>query len=1152
MTSTEASASPSVRAKVSTGYNMLDEALQGGFLAGAAIVLSAPASDEVPLLIGNFLRAPKEQGLLVCRTLSSAEMITQNMGENVRSLICSDKPVSPSRTILPGKGIENLTELNLQIGEVIASTQPKRLVIDILSDILLRHKALQTRKWLTELLERLRSKEITTLAVINPLMHSAEDVQAVIDLFDGNLEIFEDELEGTLRKHLRIKWMHGIEVSEKEVQLHDLAPETSPQPATAPVPASSREPRWLTPLVSRTEELSRLKSAFDDALAKKSTVVAIHGEPGVGKTRLMQELAVYAGTKKTVVLSGSASEHGIAYGPWIEVARQYVSQAPGELLRRMLVGAQISEFARLVPDIAVKLGTIPPSKSLGDQQLDKMRLFEAVTQFFRSISSEAPLLVLLDDMQLADQASLDLLDYFVRGTGNLPILTICSLPAERDIDATSPLEQTFMKLNKQRLLEKIPLRNLSRIETTELIKQIFGEQTLSADFADLIYKVTDGNPFFVEEVLRSLVDDGTIFRTEKGWDRKPIQELVVPKSVKATLRSRLKFLDQESLNILTWAAVIGGEFDYEVLKEATELPEETLLEKLESVHNAGLVVEAPGSKTVFRFADNRIRELLLDDIIRIRRTRYHLKIAEAMEKVFAGKLDRHAESMAHHFSEAGDTKRAIHYSIMAGDFSQSIHAYDHAADNYKRAVALMDMESGDGQEKAIVLEKLAGAYYYSNRATESTKCYSQSLEIFEKLHDGKSCARLCASLAKATYEIKFDLSKASEVPQILKRGLGYIENESESFEAASIYATLGDYYELLDQYDEANPFIEKAIQIGEKTGNFGAFATALLGQGYSLADSGNVDDGLPLMERALDVALKHEQNSVTVFCLMNLSAYTYPRNLAKSREYSLRLLEFSKRMGAVFGEVRGLGCLWFADWMLGNWEAAGKEFSDGLALKERIGTTTTRLVEGMRVWFSLSTGDLDAAERYLHAALASEDSKITHIVINNLPAALLRLEQGKEDEARAHLETCVNAFKNSEFTTDPLLHVETLLHLTSLYARSGEFEKAANMSQWARRLAEKLHSDAGLAMAAQAEASLFLAQGNQIGAEGAYVKSLDLWEKAGWPYYKAKALVAYSHAIAQSNPQEFRKMLLEAVEIFRKLGARHDLEKAEAKLSAKA
>ena len=157
----------------------------------------------------------------------------------------------------------------------------------------------------------------------------------------------------------------------------------------------------------------------------------------------------------------------------------------------------------------------------------------------------------------------------------------------------------------------------------------------------------------------------------------------------------------------------------------------------------------------------------------------------------------------------------------------------------------------------------------------------------------------------------------------------------------------------------------------------------------------------------------------------------------------------------------------------------------------------------------LSMGDLEKAERVLEATqpLTEKVPKITVVVTTNLALGLLKLEQGKEDEARAHFEKSVDAFKNLEFTTEPLLHIETLLHLTSLYAKSGRLEKAAEMSAWARRLAETLKSDAGLAMALQAQAALHSANGDGKAAEQAYLESLKLWEKAGWPYYKAKALV---------------------------------------------
>src|SRR5271157_1249482 len=224
MTERPSTPSSALRSRVSTGYARLDEALQGGFLAGSAIVLSAPASDEVPILLRRFLEADPVS-LLITRSLSSAEPILGNKPDGVKCLVCSDKPVPPAQNTLPGKGIENLTELNLTITETINSLQPNRLVVQFLSDVLLRHKALQTRKWLSELLDKFRAKNITTLVLLNPLMHSSEEVQAIVDLFNGNIELIEKQVEGQLRKSLVIKWMHGIETKEKEVLLEGLAPE---------------------------------------------------------------------------------------------------------------------------------------------------------------------------------------------------------------------------------------------------------------------------------------------------------------------------------------------------------------------------------------------------------------------------------------------------------------------------------------------------------------------------------------------------------------------------------------------------------------------------------------------------------------------------------------------------------------------------------------------------------------------------------------------------------------------------------------------------------------------------------------------------------------------------------------------------------------
>ena len=910
-----------------------------------------------------------------------------------------------------------------------------------------------------------------------------------------------------------------------------------------------QKPRWITSLIDRIAELTKLKGAFESALANRSSVVALQGEAGVGKTRLMQELGVHAQSVGATVLTGSASEAGLPYAPWVEVARQYVAQAPSELLRRIL-GARASELVKLVPDIVVKVGSIPPSKPLGEEQ-DKIRFYEAVTQFFISICVESPLVLLFDDMQWADQSSLDLLEYFVRSATNLRVLTVCAYRSE-DLQPDSPLYRSLMKLNRQRLLETIQVKNLNKEETIGLIKRTFGEQTITSEFADLIYERTGGNPFFVEEVLRSLVEDGTIFRTETKWDRKPIQEIILPEAVKSVLKSRLTRLDSETLNVLVLASVIGPEFEFEVLREVTQIEEDKLLERLETALSSGLVRE-PSERGVFRFVDNRIRELMLDDLSKIRRGKYHEKIAEAMEKVHAKSLDRHAELIANHAYEAGDAGRAVKFSIMAGDRNRTIHAYEQAISSYKRALDLILLEEGRDEEKAMVSEKLAGAHDLAGHAQESVRCYEQALGLFEKLHEFNACARNSVGLSRALFRSK--PTGTQDAILMLKRNLKYLEGDPESFEAAAFYSELATRFSSTDQFDEMNTWVEKALVAGEKSKNFEAVSVALWVKSTFMLTTGQIDEGLALLEKSCELALQHEQYEIAGNNLLNLSWSMYLRDLAKARELALRAIELENRTFRIpRGEAAVCVLLSVLDWFRGDWTVALGEVNKALEIANRLGFTNDYILSGevLRGLIFLRMGDLEQAEKCLEGSSAKQRSDIVTLVWFNLNLGNLRLEQGRFDEAKAHYETCVSAFKDQELS-DPWPNVETLMHLTSIYAGRGQLEETRRASEWARRLAEsQWRSDALLAMASQAEASLLLATGDGRGAEEAYLNCLDLWEKAGWPYYHGKALVAYSEALAQKNPEESRKRLGQAVEIFRKLGAKRDLEKAEAKLSAEA
>jgi len=1134
-TLTEEPSEPSVvPLKVLTGHSRLDAVLQGGLLAGSGIVLNATASDEVPNFLKSFLRGDQSSSLLICKNLSSSQTVAEDT-ETITSLICSNKPVSVARNIRSGRGIENLTELNLTISETLDSVRPKRVALDILSDVLLRHRALQTRRWLNDLLERLRSRGITTIAVLNPYMHPKEDVQAIMDLFDGNLEIVEKEVDLTPTKFMRINWMHGIQVSEPEFQLTNAILGATARIGISAIPiAPFRGTPWYIPLIGRTEELSQLKAAFENSLTSRPSVIALQGETGTGKTRLMHELATHAQSKGAVVIFGNASEEMLPYAPWIDACRESVTRVPSELLIRTL-GPHASEIVKLVPDIATKLSTstVSPSEPLSEQQ-HKHRFYEGLIHFFQAICNNAPLILIFDDMQYADQPTLDLMEYFVKNV-NLRALIVCGIASE--LDANTPIDQTLMKLNQRRLLETISLNGLSKEETARMIRDIFDEKIASPEFTALLYQRTAGNPFFIEEVTRSLTQDGTITRHDRGWERKEIQEITLPKSVKNILKARLAKLDSVSLNALTIAAVIGLEFDFKILLETLQLDEEQLLARIEQAIASGLVLEIPRELNQFKFTDYRVRELLLEDISHTRRAKHHLKIAEAMERNYSkATAERRAEILAGHFLGAGDIPRTVKYSIMGGDRNRSIHAYEQAAANYRRAAEVID--EGDYEKRAVVLEQLGHCLRLAGYKESSAQNLRLALENFARLRDNKSCSRISVELSMVV--------DGKESIKILKHALKFVRGNTESFEAAAIYSELASDLATIDEYEQANFWNQRALKAGTKSGNFAAIADALGSKAAYLLDTGRIAKGLQLSEQALKVAKRHYLHRQTRIQLLNLAYYTLPVSLPKAREYAAQWYEFAKQENTLPSQARSLAALSFFDWLAGNWSLALDEMNKAFQMQAQHDFKfTAYMAEVPKGLLHLGLGDLDRASKCLQESLATQDPKITTIVGIYLALGKLRLDEGQEKEARRHFERCVDAFKTAEYSTAPLFNIEVLLHLTSIYSKQAQKEKAWYMVRWAKRLAQKLKSNAGLAMAYQAEANVRLATGDQKGAEVSYKKSLNSWKKAGWAYYYAKALAEYSKAVARTNAAESRRSLVQAIEIFKKLQAKLDLERLE-------
>jgi class 3 adenylate cyclase/tetratricopeptide (TPR) repeat protein len=466
-----------------------------------------------------------------------------------------------------------------------------------------------------------------------------------------------------------------------------------------PLPQSSVPlPAFLTDIgrifVGRDDELERLGQLWKEATAGELRIGFLAGEPGVGKTRLAAELAVSVHDEGATVLAGRCDEDlGVPYQPFVEALRHFVDHAPALSGR---LGRYGGELARLVPELGERIPSLPaPLRS--DPETERYRLFDAVAAWLAVASVEEPLLLVLDDLQWAAKPTLLLLRHVVRAGGGR-VLLLCTY---RDTELTHdhPLVEVVADLRRRGGVERLSLSGLDDVGVSAFVEQASGRTLDEAGvaLALAVYEETEGNPFFVREVLRHLAETGAVERQEGSWTtRLPIDRLRIPEGVRDVVGRRLSRLSSDTNYALRIAAVVGPEFELDVVQAAGDLSEETLLGALEEAAGARLVTEV--SATRFRFAHALVRATLYESLTTARKVTLHRKAAEAIETIHESALDDHLPALAHHYARAATpvsvTDRAVDYAARAGDRALAQLAHDEAVDYYRQALDLLEASEG--------------------------------------------------------------------------------------------------------------------------------------------------------------------------------------------------------------------------------------------------------------------------------------------------------------------------------------------------------------------------------------------------------------------------------------------------------------------------
>jgi tetratricopeptide (TPR) repeat protein len=790
------------------------------------------------------------------------------------------------------------------------------------------------------------------------------------------------------------------------------------------------------PLVGRRAEKHALVEYLHQAQRGRGDVIFLIGEQGVGKTRMGQELASYARAARVKILQGAAfeGEGQLLYAPFVGAIRHGLTpQTLGQIRQRL--GPLTNDLARLLPELARSIASKhtrhePAISGLdietGDQE--RRRLFDAIAATLATLAHNGSLLVILDNLHAAGESSLQLLHYLARQITHQRILFVCMVDQDK-LQRGAPLTLTLGELQRNHLAKRLNLRRLDPDEVTQLCAHILDSSVRSSNIPAIVHDLTEGNPFFVRELVFALTKTGKIERRDGVWQLLPEALSVVPSSVQEIIGIRLGQLSNDAYRLLGMAAVIGNGLSIEALQAATAWERGRLLDAFDELRGEALIEPAEAG---YRFQHAMIRQAVYNELSAERRAWLHEQVATALEALVAHQLDEQANVLAYHYERAGDYAAAVRYLIRAGDWARRAYALRESLEHYNRALALCRQHSvaADMNMAINLLERRSQTYLALSNFDSAISDLEQLLNIYQdsgqQMLAGATLYRIGFShywahrLMKATMYLDqaLDLAETLDYSDLRNRALRLrdILNSTQGSIADSAAADMPDDtkqpyrmqaeelwgYAMLAHlrydFETALHRAQSCIVVGEATSNTFLWLGGSFILGMSQASLGDYQASLD----SLLGALKLSEATGDRFWrarLLNTIGWIYRDlfSLELARESTPRLTE---------AEGNALANLATTYWLLGQYDQSRAYLNEGLALSANEPFMRWRyytrlvIVQGR---LALIDGDLDAAwnatERSLDLARNTKARK--NIARSCLLRGKVLLAQGEFDRARA-------------------------------------------------------------------------------------------------------------------------------------------------------
>jgi tetratricopeptide (TPR) repeat protein len=518
--------------------------------------------------------------------------------------------------------------------------------------------------------------------------------------------------------------------------------------------APAENPLYRRVFVGREPELKQLQSAFDGAMSGQGALMMVMGEPGIGKTALCEQLSTYVTLRGGRTLVGHCYEKGslsLPYLAFVEALRSYVLGREVRDLREEL-GSGAADVARIVSEIRDRLRIRLRAKK--DPEEERYRLLQAVSEFLTNAAAVQPMLLVLEDLHDADEGTLDMLTHVSRNLTGARLLIVGTY-RDVEVDRSHLLSSVLAELRRVSTYGRVLLRGLNADEVRRMLENIT-QESVPWGLAEVVHRQTEGNPLFVQEVVRYVAEEGLIARKEGRWrlTRDTPLEMSIPEGLRDVIGKRLSLLSPECNQLLAVASVIGREFALETLKAVAGINEDVFANALkEAVRPSVLEERSQRGLVRYRFTHAFFRQILYEDIIAPHRLKLHQQVARSLETLYARHLAEHASELAEHFSHStdpADLKKAVEYGEMAAKKATDVYAYGEAVRLLEQALKVQEVLAPEDKARLCdLLLALGDALLLAGETRRVIDMAApQAFSLAEATADNRRASRACLMAMK--------------------------------------------------------------------------------------------------------------------------------------------------------------------------------------------------------------------------------------------------------------------------------------------------------------------------------------------------------------------------------------------------------------------